>query len=79
MPYFSPVVGSTIAMVAPPTESTSSPLMKFLTVVMWCPFVLLGVGEDLGQNAKAFEEKFVADRQRRQEAQDVAEGAAAGR
>jgi hypothetical protein len=36
VPYSSPVLGSTSGMVAPLTESTSSPPMKFLTVVIEC-------------------------------------------
>jgi hypothetical protein len=34
VPYRSPVLGSTSGIVAPLTESTSSPPMKFFTVVM---------------------------------------------
>ena len=75
VPYSSPVAGSTSGIVAPLTESTSSPSMKFCTVVM-NPLLFLEVGEDQGQYVEAFGEQVVADGQRRQEAQDVAERAA---
>ena len=73
----SPVDGSTMGIVAPLAESTSSPLMKFLTVVATAPESLrweFAEGrERVGKNVKTLVEQLVADRQRRQEPQNVAE------
>src|SRR5882757_5358665 len=78
VPYCSPVVGSTRGIVAPLTESTSSPPMKFLTVVTKtnsCSVEPSEVLEHQGKYVETFVEQFVADAQRREEAQDVAKGA----
>ena len=73
VPYFSPVVGSTSDIVAPLTESTSSPPMKFCTVVTGTAPSSSEVREDQGEHVEALVDELVADGERRQEAQHVAE------
>src|SRR5882757_3728693 len=77
VPYRTPVVGSTNGIVAPLTESTSSPPMKFLTVVITLLLLRRSeILEDQSEHVEAFFEQLVADGQRGQETQDVAKGAA---
>ena len=66
-----PVAGSTSGIVAPLTESTSSPPLNFEP---WS--CQLEVGEDQGEDVETLQQKVVADGQWRQEAQHVAVGAA---